>query len=102
MENKVNGGPVVPKVSIKDIPMFGKLLSRSRSVLEKSLTKTSLDIPSISANALTQWEQGVAFPTEDKIPGIAKAYGIDPKELERVLKISKAAREMAKSGRTRI
>ncbi|MDO8686840.1 MAG: hypothetical protein Q7K11_01360 [Candidatus Berkelbacteria bacterium] len=98
MENKLNVSPL-PKVRIEDVTLFGKLLSKSRSALGKNITEIVSETALATVPATRRWEQGDAFPEEDKLPAIAEAYSINLEELIRVLKISKEAREMEKNVR---
>lgn len=98
MENAFNKKPLAHEIKVQDVEMFGKLLLRTRSVAGKSAAKISGEIPTNKSN-IAAWENARAFPEDDKIPAIVKAYGIPEEELKMVLKISREARELEKSAK---
>jgi len=87
-----------PDNRFKDTKLFGEFLSKARNALSKnrayivSVLHTSKAIP-------FNWEEGVIFPEEDKLPAIAEAYQVSLEELTKVYKISKVAREEEKAHR---
>jgi transcriptional regulator with XRE-family HTH domain len=90
------------KSGMSDTLLFAKLLLQSPATrLGKSDKEIAIEL-GVSYSVINRWKQGDAFPKEDKLPAIAKAYDIDYQELTRVFLTSKQAREKEKSGQMRV
>lgn len=94
MENKFGLSPEKKKVTMEDVTLFGKLLFDKRNIIKKTAKEIASEFSSINESSILAWEKGTSFPEEEKLPVIAKAYGIELEELIRVFKISKEARRI--------
>src|SRR6185436_20792945 len=100
MENQFKEGPVVPGFNIEDTELFGKFLRRSREEAEKKKSQKQIALElGVHPQMIQNYEAGVSFPKEERLPDIAKAYGVDLQELVRVFKISKDTHERLKTSR---
>src|SRR3989344_3316270 len=100
MENKFTGDSSAPGVNVESITLFAELLLKSREARKKTRRGIAKEI-GVAYQMIQNWESGDFFPTEDKLPIIAEAYGINPQELDGVFRVSKEDRERAKEGRKR-
>jgi transcriptional regulator with XRE-family HTH domain len=98
MENKFESRPLVNNGGMENIDLFGKFLSERRNIINKSAKEISLDL-GVSYRIVFKWESGTIFPSEEKLPDIARVYGIELEELLNAFKISKEARQQEKDSR---
>ena len=98
MNNGFDALPSAPKVNLEDVSLFGQLLTKLRSVVEKTRKQIALDL-NIKEPSIVSWEDGTGFPSEDKLLNIAEAYGAEVGELKKALNISREARKLEKEFR---
>lgn len=101
MQNKFELSSEKKKVTMEDATLFGKLLSDKRNIIKKTAEEITLEFDEMNPSTVFAWEKGISFPDKEKLPVIAKAYGIELEELIRVFKISKEAREIEKNVKKR-
>ncbi|MEK7081118.1 MAG: helix-turn-helix transcriptional regulator [Patescibacteria group bacterium] len=106
MESAFSKNSSAPKFETKDntpdILRFGLFLLKSRSVVNKNMSQIASELSLGSKSLIQRWEQGNAFPKEDRLSAIAVAYGVDPEELTKFFRVSKEARQSEKSARGRV
>jgi transcriptional regulator with XRE-family HTH domain len=77
---------------------FGKLLRDTREKNGKYRTDFT-DAVGADKSSIERWEDGLSFPTPDKLPKIAVAYKLDLELLTKVLEESRKAKTNFKKAR---
>ena len=83
------------KVRMEDVTLFAELLEKSRGLIGKARRQISREL-GVDVSMIDSWERSITSPSENRLPAIAKAYGIPLEEVQRDLNVSKAARQMEK------
>lgn len=74
------------------VKTFADVLIKARSAVNKSRRVIQAELGLKSSVMIEKWENGEAFPTEEMLPKIAEAYGVEINTLIEAYKISKEAR----------
>lgn len=94
----MESSPEKNQVKLEDIKAFGNKLKEARNKLGKKQKKVAAEV-GVTGRLIFNWESADSFPTEDKLPDIARVYNIDLAELTDIFERSKEARELEKKAR---
>lgn len=82
-----------------DVLLFGDKLRACRVKIGLPTLDSIAKAIGVASTQIFNWENGLYFPKEDRLPLIAKVYMVDLIELQEIYKISMRVREEAKKAR---
>lgn len=87
------------KYPIENIGLFGQTLSKARQKIGNPSRSEIAKICKVNFKSVGAWEKGEAFPTNENLPLVAKAYDINYETLKIIFSVSKNAKETEKDAR---
>ena len=86
------------KVEMNDVFAFGEMLAEARARLDKGHKAIAKEL-NLNVKSSYNWEDASEFPKEDRLPDIAKAYGLDLTKVIEVYRLSKQAHKLEKEAK---
>jgi hypothetical protein len=81
---------------IDDLKALGDFLSCAKQRIGKTFEEIDTELGVTSSH---MWQEAKTFPSESRLPEVARVYGVDFEELKAVYDLSKKARKLEKSSR---
>lgn len=81
---------------LDDLKAFGDFLSQAWMKSDKSLKQLKAEL---GVTCIEGWHQSDLFPSKERLPQIARAYGVELEELSAAYERAKAARKALKESR---